>query len=264
MAETYTSNLELVKPDYDSPADIFVINSNMDKIDNAVANAGKVKSVNGKTGEVNLTASDVSALPSDGTAVNSNALNGNSADKFAQIDLEESEDAGDILHTNADLLGGMTLEQLDIYFEKLRLEREHPVGGQPYITFLPAEQDDPNVKWPWTSWTLDNEASGRFLLGANGTYPAGSTGGEAMHKLTIDELPDMNGTIKMHGAGTGGASVAGVTGVFTDGATETGYNTGENKDGATSVSNIVFNVGGDQPHNNMPPYLSVYMWKRTA
>lgn len=60
MAETYTSNLGLVKPDYDSPADISVINSNMDKIDNAVANAGKVKSVNGKTGDVVI--DDVSKL----------------------------------------------------------------------------------------------------------------------------------------------------------------------------------------------------------
>jgi microcystin-dependent protein len=24
------------------------------------------------------------------------------------------------------------------------------------------------------------------------------------------------------------------------------------------------NVGGNQPHNNMPPYLVVNMWKRTA
>ena len=24
------------------------------------------------------------------------------------------------------------------------------------------------------------------------------------------------------------------------------------------------NAGGNQPHNNMPPYLAVYMWKRTA
>ena len=24
------------------------------------------------------------------------------------------------------------------------------------------------------------------------------------------------------------------------------------------------NVGGNQAHNNMPPYLSVYIWKRTA
>lgn len=86
MAETYTSNLELVKPDYDSPADIFVINSNMDKIDNAVANAGKVQSVNGQTGAVNLSASDVGALPSDGTAVNANALNGKSADKYVLHD----------------------------------------------------------------------------------------------------------------------------------------------------------------------------------
>ena len=22
------------------------------------------------------------------------------------------------------------------------------------------------------------------------------------------------------------------------------------------------NTGGNQPHNNMPPYLTVYMWKR--
>lgn len=31
--------------------------------------------------------------------------------------------------------------------------------------------------------------AGRFLLGCNSTYPAGSTGGEATHKLTIDEMP---------------------------------------------------------------------------
>ena len=23
-------------------------------------------------------------------------------------------------------------------------------------------------------------------------------------------------------------------------------------------------TGGSQPHNNMPPYITVYMWKRTA
>lgn len=83
MAETYTSNLGLTKPDYDSPADISVINSNMDKIDNAVANAGKVKSVNDKTGDVTLTAADVGALPSDGTAANATQLNGNSAEFYA-------------------------------------------------------------------------------------------------------------------------------------------------------------------------------------
>lgn len=104
----------------------------------------------------------------------------------------------------------------------------------------------------------------RFLLAAGSTHGAGSTGGEAEHTLTVDELPNINGTINMHGAGAGGASIAAVTGVFSPGATEAGYNTGENKTGATSVSNVVFNVGGGAAHNNMPPYLAVYMWKRVA
>lgn len=84
MAETYTSNLELVKPDYDSPADIFVINSNMDKIDEAVANAGKVQSVNGQTGAVNLSASDVGALPLNGTAADSAKLGGKAPEYYIQ------------------------------------------------------------------------------------------------------------------------------------------------------------------------------------
>lgn len=84
MAETYTSNLGLTKPDYDSPADISVINSNMDKIDSAVANAGKVKSVNGKTGDVTLAAADVGALPSGGTAKDSNKLGGKAPEYYLQ------------------------------------------------------------------------------------------------------------------------------------------------------------------------------------
>ena len=37
MADTYTTNLNLKKPGYDSPADIADINANMDKIDNSVS-----------------------------------------------------------------------------------------------------------------------------------------------------------------------------------------------------------------------------------
>lgn len=58
MAETYTSNLELVKPDYDSPADISVINSNMDKIDAAFKNVDAT-SLNGKDADEYLQKSQV-------------------------------------------------------------------------------------------------------------------------------------------------------------------------------------------------------------
>lgn len=62
---------------------------------------------------------------------------------------------------------------------------------------------------------------GRFLLGADDTYPAGSTGGEAEHTSTIDEMPEHN-----HGLDN-------------------------------------YNASG-KAHNNMPPYLAVYMFKRVS
>ncbi|MDY4140665.1 MAG: hypothetical protein SOY30_15220 [Eubacteriales bacterium] len=132
----------------------------------------------------------------------------------------------------------------------------YPVGS----IYLSASETSPASLFGGTWERIED----RFLLAAGSTYGAGSTGGEAEHTLTVDELPNINGTINMHGAGTGGAAVSAVTGVFSPGATEAGYNTGENKTGAPSVSNVVFNVGGGQPHNNMPPYLAVYMWKRVA
>ena len=47
MADTYTKNLNLKKPGYDSPADIEDINANMDKIDEAFENVDAT-SLNGK------------------------------------------------------------------------------------------------------------------------------------------------------------------------------------------------------------------------
>ena len=51
---------------------------------------------------------------------------------------------------------------------------------------------------PQTSWggTWVKTANGRCLIGANSTYPLGSTGGEAEHTLTDSEMP-----IHRHGAG---------------------------------------------------------------
>ena len=97
-----------------------------------------------------------------------------------------------------------------------------------------------------------------FLLAAGDTYTAGSTGGEATHTLTVDEIPDHKHNGSMLGAGsingTGGAVGRGDWGstiTFT-------YN--------SQYPTLNFNGGnmGGGAHNNMPPYLSVYVWKRTA
>jgi len=93
----------------------------------------------------------------------------------------------------------------------------------------------------------------RFLLGAGDTYSNGATGGEATHVLTTDEIPTHSHDIETYRQYNTGSS--------TD-STKIGR-TQSNADGGTS--NISTRTqGSGQAHNNMPPYLVVYMWKRTA
>ena len=95
-------------------------------------------------------------------------------------------------------------------------------------------------------WT---RITGRFLLAADdSTYKNGSTGGEATHKLTVDEMPSHNHTWGWKSSAASGNS--------------TWTSAGSDKTG--SSSDIIGNTGGGKPHNNMPPYLAVFMWKRTA
>lgn len=104
----------------------------------------------------------------------------------------------------------------------------------------------------------------RFLLAAGDIYAGGSTGGEAAHTLTENELPKIEGNIGFHYSDTS-TNVSSVDGAFS--ATKTGSkyrNGGTEGAGATSVGAIKMSFGGDMPHNNMPPYVACYIWKRIA
>lgn len=93
------------------------------------------------------------------------------------------------------------------------------------------------------SWT---QLTDRFLLGA-GSYTAGATGGEATHTLTVNEMPKhKHWGVRRAEQGDPGD-----------------YSTGESSGSADSEYETD-SAGGGQPHNNMPPYLVVYMWKRVA
>lgn len=106
----------------------------------------------------------------------------------------------------------------------------------------------------------------RFILAAGDSYEAGATGGEEKHTLTESEMPLHGHVVAAFGndpwlikTGTGIGSditaryhieIPSCTNVYTE-DTDKGYlQANEN--------------GGDQPHNNMPPYLVAYMWYRTA
>lgn len=73
------------------------------------------------------------------------------------------------------------------------------------------------------------------------------TGGEKSHKLTIDEMPKHNHHFFR---GTDGTSYFGVTGKEPNGGSPYQVNTSTD--------------GGDQSHNNLQPYITCYVWIRTA
>ena len=100
------------------------------------------------------------------------------------------------------------------------------------------------------------QIQGRFLFGMNSSYPAGSTGGEITHKLAYNEMPEH--THPMYAANYGG------DGTWTP--DEGSYLTDSVTDNKTTwwARLAMGYAGGGAAHNNMPPYLAVYIWKRTA
>lgn len=101
---------------------------------------------------------------------------------------------------------------------------------------------------------------GSFLWGIDDGESAGVTGGEKTHTLNELELPKLTGSIYNFALQSNDVSV-GTSGVFStrSGAQWATYGT----NGDTTNSDIVdFNVGNNEPHNNMPPYYGVYIWIR--
>lgn len=100
---------------------------------------------------------------------------------------------------------------------------------------------------------------GRFLLAADEeTYPAGSTGGEATHTLTKEELPKTEGEFYA-------SMVAGYENILTGVFSPISKNMSRRQSGmqnATINYGVKMAFGNNQPHNNMPPYRSVYIWER--
>lgn len=122
------------------------------------------------------------------------------------------------------------------------LQSAYPVGS----IYMSMEPTSP-ASFIGGTW---ERIQGKFLLGADSTYTAGSTGGEVTHTLTVDEMPSHAHPMN---AVNPGLSPSG---------TGTDMDYGVVHANLETYSSTA--VGGGKPHNNMPPYLSVYIWKRTA
>lgn len=129
------------------------------------------------------------------------------------------------------------------YLGKALLDYLHPVGS----VYQSTDSTSPAELFGGT-WEQIKDV---FLLAAGDSHAAGSTGGEEEHTLTKVEIPDHTHTLKY----TGQSVTEGVNAIRLYQAASNQYN--EYSGGQSSDC-------GGQAHNNMPPYLAVYTWRRTA
>lgn len=123
------------------------------------------------------------------------------------------------------------------------LNKVYPVGA----IYMSVNSTNPKTLFGGT-WV---QIKDRFLLAAGATYKAGATGGEATHTLTVDEIPNHQHVLWYPNAG--GEQSAAI-----------GYPEAGSKNTWYAEASKTGGTGGGAAHNNMPPYLSVYVWKRTA
>lgn len=160
--------------------------------------------------------------------------------------------------------------ELEVHGKKL-IDYIYPIGS----IYLSVNSTSPATLFGG-SWT---QLKDRFLLGAGSTYSSGATGGAATHKLSVAEMPSHahdtpffnnmtnNGEMKSDFIGVFGKGVTASQALKDTGQTSTmemwwinQTNTAEGNEWAYLTSA----KGSGSAHNNMPPYLVVYMWKRTA
>ena len=92
----------------------------------------------------------------------------------------------------------------------------------------------------------------RFLLAAGTTYPAGSTGGEAAHTLTAAEMPKHSHAI--YAPNSGSPEEGAAIGFPEVGSSNTWW----------TPASMTGQTGDSAAHNNMPPYLAVWIWQRVT
>ena len=192
------------------------------------------------------------------TAQTSTALKKIKYDAQGHITGTDSVAAGDLpSHTHSYATTSDVDTEIESYFNQINsqagaydyiLNLVYPIGSI-YIT---VNSTSPAVLFGG-SWT---QLTDTFLYASTTadtsatTAPSGQ--GEATHTLTVNEMPahDHDSELRYHHYGAGGSA----------------HNRSTWEEGADNSTNnfMTGSRGGGAAHNNMPPYMKVYMWKRTG
>lgn len=207
---------------------------------------------------------DGGPLSSPGASNTTPAMNGNAA-----VGSETSYARGDHVHpsdtskqnklisgTNIKTVNGQSLlGSGDLALPTL--ENVYPIGS---LYFNRSSNSDPSVLLGFGTWqALEN----MFLIGASQSYPLGSTGGERSHVLTANEMPEHNHSLTQLKRQTGTGTRYGLNPAneryYQDIAMQIPVTPG-----FTGLSYTTDDAGYGYAHNNIPPYIAVYIWQRIA
>lgn len=135
--------------------------------------------------------------------------------------------------------GNLTVKSIkaDVLTSDTTLNMIYPIGS----IYLSVNETNPGSLFGGV-W---EQIKDKFLLSCGDTYQNGTTGGEEKHTLTVAEMPSHDHSYTLAYGLNDPAK---------------GFNYGSQVAGR--FSGFMENQGGNKPHNNMPPYLTVYMWKR--
>jgi hypothetical protein len=133
-------------------------------------------------------------------------------------------------------------------------KKSHPIGS---LYFNAAVATNPATLLGFGTWVA--YGVGRVLVGVSTEElefaSLGQTGGEKYHVLTPDEMP-----AHLHGSGTF-CNSANANGIYYGVSGIYGLHDG-NSTGVTQIATT--SAGGSAGHINLQPYVTVYVWKRTA
>lgn len=140
----------------------------------------------------------------------------------------------------------------------------YPVGSI-YIT----ESDgNPNTLIPGGQSSTWTKIENRMLIGSGSSYGLGSQGGEATHTLTVSEMPSHTHTMSSSGSHVHSFTYPKGDQNYNNGSGNTwwgnSYSYSKNTNSSGSHTHTVYSAGSSAPHNNLPPYRAVNIWRRDS
>ena len=190
------------------------------------------------------------------------------ADIYKELEEKEGKELNNLYTQLASINNGnsnVDIEDINKIVESLKtdiISSIYPVGS----IYISENERNPAefIGGKWESYgqgkTLVGVGKGTDSNSEQKTFNINEEGGEYKHTLSIEEMPSHNGHIYTDPRGKGDSAYyininnATISGTANANGWRICYN--------NELYPVSYNIGDSQEHNNIQPYITVYMWKR--